>query len=289
MRSVGFHTDVPADEYHADPAAEPSLSAHSAAVLLSRSPEHAYITHPRLGACTPIVAPKEFMVVGDIIHSFLLGGGKDIAIIDADTYQTKAAKQERDDAIKAGKVPVKRAAYENAKAAAGEIRKVLPVDFAQARATEATCIWKSGGVHCRARLDSLFQDGHWDVYDLKTCDNARVSAAARNLIGRGNHIQAASNIDGIETLFPEAAGRVRFFDLFVETEAPYGVIVVEVAGAMLEYGQRQWRRAKGVWERCLGTKTWPGYSKEPIRVEPPSWMLSDEMDAAIAENATPPF
>lgn len=280
----GLHDDVSHQRYHADPSERPSLSSHLAGILLARSPAHAKLSHPRFGGAFP-EKPSDEMNVGSIIHGLLLGGGADVVEIDAENYRTKAAQEARDAAYQAGKVPILHHKYEALLSTVEEIKRVLPVDFADSR-REVTAIWKSDGCPCRARLDSLFDD--WAIVDLKTCENANLSSESRSMFSFGYHRQAVANIEAVETLIPEAAGRVKFFDLFVETAPPYGVIMAELAGDFRDLGQRQWKRAKSLWAQCLATDTFPGYPPSKI-VTAPAWAMNEEMGATIAAAGPPAF
>ena len=104
----------------------------------------------------------------------------------------------------------------------------------------------------------------------------------------GYHRQAVANIEAVETLIPESAGRVKFFDLFVETTPPYGVIMAELAGDFRDLGQRQWKRAKSLWAQCLNVGTFPGYPQTKT-VNAPAWALSEEMEISIMAAGKEPF
>ena len=286
MLPIGLHENVSHADYHADPSERPSLSSHLAGILLAKSPAHARLAHPRFGGAME-ENPTDEMNAGSIIHGILLGGGSEIVELDFKDFHKDAAKDARDDAYRAGKIPVLSHKLVAIRAATEEIRKVLPVDFAQARC-ELTAIWESDGCPCRARLDSFFEAAGLLVVDLKTCDDLQLSSAARNMFSSGHHVQAAANIDAIETLIPEAAGRVKFANLFVETAPPYGVQLVDLAGDFRDLGRRQWNRAKALWAQCLATNTFPGYPPTKT-VEAPAWALNDEMQAAIAAAGPPDF
>ena len=284
MLPIGLHENIPHAVYHADPSERPSLSSHLAGILLARSPAHAKLSHPRFGGAFP-EKPSDEMNVGSIIHGLLLGGGADVAEIDVENYRTKAAQEARDAAYQAGKVPILHHKYEALLSTVEEIKRVLPVDFADSR-REVTAIWKSDGCPCRARLDSLFDD--WAIVDLKTCENANLSSESRSMFSFGYHRQAVANIEAVETLIPESAGRVKFFDLFVETTPPYGVIMAELAGDFRDLGQRQWKRAKSLWAQCLNVGTFPGYPQTKT-VNAPAWALSEEMEISIMAAGKEPF
>ena len=286
MLNPGLHENISHSVYHADPSERPSLSSHLAGVLLSRSPAHAKLNHPRFGGAIP-ERPTDEMNVGSIIHGLLLGGGADVVEIAADNYRTKLAQEARDAAYQAGKVPILEHKYAAIVESVESIKAVLPVDFTKAR-TEVTAIWESDGCPCRARLDSLFHAEGWLIVDLKTCENANLASEGRSMFSFGYHRQAAANIEAVETLIPEAAGRVKFVDLFVETAPPYGVVMAELAGDFRDLGRRQWNRAKSLWSQCLANDTWPSYPPTKT-VNAPAWALMDEMDAVIVAAGKPDF
>lgn len=300
MLPIGLHEGIAHDVYHADPSERPSLSSHCAVTLIRRSPAHAHLNHPRFGGVVGESTAEQD--AGSIIHDMLLGGGQEVVRIDAPDFKTKKAQQERDAARDAGKIPIIAHKYEALRATVKEMRAVLPVDFSKARC-ELTAIWESNGCPCRCRIDSLFSpdgpwllggkvaslaNGLWKIYDVKTCENAMLASEARNLFSMGYHVQAAANLDAIETLIPESAGRVSFVDLFIEREPPFGVVEVEFAGDFRELGARQWNRAKALWAACLASNKWPGYESKKT-VSAPAWALGEEMSAAIVAAGPPPF
>ena len=116
-----------------------------------------------------------------------------------------------------------------------------------------------------------------------------MAGADRNIAASGYHIQAAADIDAIETLFPTLAGRVRFVLTFIEWENPeIGIMQREIRGQLLDVGRKQWNRAKAIWGQCLASKAWPGYSTEIVEAQCPPWVASGELQAQI-DNQRPPF
>lgn len=220
------------------------------------------------------------MDTGTLIHGILLGGGPEIVSVEADSWRTKAAKEKRDEALAAGKLPILAHKLEVVKAMAAGIRSSLPKQWHGDGECEATAIWTSQGCPCRARLDVVF-DGCY-VDDLKTTQDALTASDPGNIVRNGYHIQASAYIDAIETLRPQFAGRATFTLTFAETSRPYGIIRVQVAGSLLELGRRRWNRAKEVWAECLRTDSWPGYPTEVQRPEAPAWALSQEMEEQLA-------
>jgi hypothetical protein len=268
---------VPHTRYHADPCERPSLSSHIASVVVSKSAGHAALVHPRLGK--PSFETSDAMDIGSILHGMLLGGAADIVSVDAKDWRTNAAKEARDAAVASGKIAVLADKFARIQSAAEQVKKHLPISLATAR-TEVTAIWNSDGCPCRCRIDALMPD-FW-IWDLKFVEDATVSAADRNIAGSNYHVQAAANIDAIETLVPEMAGRVHFGLCFVEWENPaIGIMRREVRGQLLHIGQGKWGRAKDIWSKCLAEKKWPGYSSEVIEAGCPAWIASEELTAQV--------
>ncbi len=74
--------------YHADPCDRPSLSHSIAHTLVSESPRHAWIEHPRLGGNRERVSTRA-MDDGAILHRLLLGEGAGFEMVMADDWRTK--------------------------------------------------------------------------------------------------------------------------------------------------------------------------------------------------------
>jgi len=281
----GLHMDIPASIYHSDPCELPSLSSHIASVVVSKSAGHAALMHQRLGGQHS--ESSDAMDTGSILHGLLLGGGQELVEVDANDWRTNAAKEARAKAAADGKIAVLKEKFSRIKTAAEQVKKYLPVDLATAR-TEVTVVWNSNGCPCRCRIDALMPD--WWIWDLKFCEDATVSAADRNIAGSNYHVQAAANIDAIETLAPEQAGRVHFGLLFVEWENPaIGIMRREVRGQLLDVGKQRWKRAKRIWGQCLAAKSWPGYSTEIVEAQCPAWVAGDELASQMATAAPPPW
>jgi hypothetical protein len=280
----GLHEGVPHEFYHSDPSEKPSLSSHVAQVLLAKSAAHAKLIHPRFGGQRG--DSSDAMDTGSLLHAFLLGGGANIVEVDAADWRTNAVKAKRDEAYTAGMIPVLGHKLADIKAAVPRVKAALPFDLSTAQ-TELTAIWTSGECPCRCRLDALLPD-LW-IWDLKFAEDASLSSQDRNISGSGYHVQAAANVDAIETLMEGAAGRVRFGLCFVEWRNPeIGIIRKEIRGQLLDVGQQQWRRAKSTWAKCLADNRWPGYSTEVVEATCPAWVAGDELAKQI-ENAKPPF
>lgn len=102
--------DLDEAKYHAD---RDSLSV-SGAKLLLRSPAlfRHRLDHPE---------HKDVFDLGSAAHKLVLGVGPDLAVIDADSWRTKAAQEERDAARAAGAIPLLKADHERVVAMADRL------------------------------------------------------------------------------------------------------------------------------------------------------------------------
>jgi hypothetical protein len=273
----GFY-DMSALEYHADPCDVPSLTQSIANEALLRSPWHAHRLHPKLGGKSR--AATDAKDAGALAHALLLGQEHAFAVIAAEDFRTKAARELRDDAIARGKTPVKKsefdAAMEHAARIDNTLRREHGIELGRMK-RELTAVWHEQTdirgqvpvpVACRARLDAF--DGT-TIYDVKTCADASYGKLQRSVIQFGYHVQAAAYMSAVEHLMPAMAGRVRFVLLFVENETS-AIVPVALDGMFHELGQERWQTAVNVWQACLASGVWPGYAHDgPLRLECPEW------------------
>lgn len=269
----GLHPGIDHRRYHGEPCEIPALTQSIARVLLERSPLHAWQAHPALGGlAAPPCDPTPQQERGTAIHALLLGSGPTLRPIAAENYRGKAAQQQRDEARLLGEVPVLEADLADYQAL---VARLPPLPAPAER--ELTAVWHSyDGVLCRARLD-LWHPGSLTIYDPKTCEDATRAASGASIVRDGRDIQAANNIEAVETLRPELAGRVRFKWLFIEVDPPFATIEAEPSGELLELGRRRWSRAVAKWGECLRADEWPGY-ESPRRIEAPGWALSQDLE-----------
>lgn len=301
---IGLHFDVDPDVYHSDPTPELSLSASIAHTLVSKSPMHAHLQHPKLGGKSK--NPTKAMDLGAVCHALLLGKGKQFAVIknlkadeidkktgepegEFEDFKKKAAKDARDSARANGQIPLLLHQAEAADEVAARIRERLWAEFRLKLdgQSEVVAVWREllpGGLHvlCRGALDH-FKEEEAHIYDLKIVRSAHPRACQSHLIGFGGHIQAAAYVRAIEKLRPALAGRVKFTNLFCEAEEPHAITPVVFRGSMRELGERRWLRAVPLWSECVTTGKWPGYVTEPIAVEAPAYAMMAEDEASIVD------
>lgn len=263
-----------AADYHADPAPVPSLSSSIAAILVTRSPRHAWEAHPRLN---PNYRPEEDQKFdrGSAAHELLLGGSDSIVVVEADDWRTKAAREQRDAIRAEGKLPLLARHFadvqkmvEIAKLAinSNEDLKGYGLDAGK---VEQVLVWREDDIWCRARLDWLSNDRKL-IYDYKsTGASAEPNAWIRTMLGMTGEIQPAFYLRGnTATGGPEDA---RFVFLVQENEPPFACSFVGMPPAFIDLGSRKMARAVSLWRSCMTSGQWPSYPNRIHWAEPPEW------------------
>jgi hypothetical protein len=117
------------------------------------------------------------------------------------------------------------------------------------------------------------------ILDVKSTRSAHPKQCAASMVTYGSDIQAQAYVSALEKYKPELAGRVDMVFLFMELDPPYAILPARPNGMMRELGAMKWARAVKLWEKCLTTDTWPGYSTDIVQLEPMPWHLAAEMIA----------
>jgi hypothetical protein len=274
----GFYRSLPAEQYHLDPCEAPSLNYSTAKAIVQDSPWHAWSRHPRLGGNKFTATPK--MDLGSIAHALLLRQPiENVEIINADNFKKKAAQNERKEAKEAGKLVVLQYQIDDLYIGLSKMRANLAAAGVHLDGdAEMTAIWNADCT-CRTRMDHISKD-KLTIQDLKCTASANPQFLERHIVEMCYDIQAAAEIEAVETLEPELEGRVGFSDVFIEIEEPYFVVVADHSESMLSLGRARWHRAKRKWIECLETNEWAGFSNRMI-VHAPNYAMSKEFgDAA---------
>ena len=266
--------------YHDDPCPTPSLSASVAKILLSRSPRHAWMAHPRLN-------PEYVPVVSDVFdrgqaaHALLLEGEDRIEVIDYPDWRTNAAKDARYAARQLGKLPMlthQAADVHRMAQVAREAWSLCPDLAGYAQSTgeaEKAIYWqdRATGIWCRSKLDWLSADRRL-IVDYKTTDgSASPDDLARKIISLGYDVQVGAYLDAVASINP--GHESKFVFLFQEVEAPFLCSWVSLDPAWLELGIEKWKSAKKLWAECLRSNVWPAYPDRICYLEPPAWAVAD--------------
>lgn len=283
IRSPGIY-EITAEEYHADPCPHPSLSSSLATELIERSPLHAWAMHPRLN---PKFVPefRETFDLGTATHAYKLQGETGFAIVHADDWRTKAAREERDLARSIGKVPVLAKHWAGILVMVEALNQQLatfrdrPAPFTDGK-PEQTLIWREGEAWCRARLDWL-HDSHLVIDDLKTTSaSANPEAWSRSLFG-GPDVQAAFYLRGLRAVFGAEAERAIFRFVVVENFAPFACSVISLGPDALVIAEKKVRLALETWQRCMETDVWPAYPDRTCYASLPPWVEAQWLEREL--------
>jgi len=282
----GLYT-IPMAEYLADPCETPSLTASIANTLLTRSPAHARMQHPRLFAGFEREDDSRFEL-GSAAHALLLeDDGGAIEFIAANDWRTNAAKDARNAARAAGKLPVL-SRYEGVltqmvKVAREAIERSEFIGIWSQGKPEQTMVWQEDGVWLRARPDFMRAD-RTVIIDYKTSDSAEPEFFIRQIGRMGYDVSAAFYVRGVDALPPTNDGATQdhngqaypaYVWLAQEIEPPFACSLVTLGKAYLEIADEKVDRAIALWRMCLASDKWPAYSLSLHYAEPSSWQMSE--------------
>ena len=163
-----------------------------------------------------------------------------------------------------------------------------------ADATELSVLWHDAaeGADCSGQLDAYLANtdgitldglhvppGKRIGIDLKTTGKlVAPGTESRTILDGGHHIQGAHYMDGCA-----ANGKPldAWLMMYVETNAPYGVRVVQLGEQYLALGRYRRKAALELvrqW-RALGAEAMPpSYAPRVVTVEPPPYALPDDLD-----------
>lgn len=265
---------MPAEVYHGDPCPAPALSNSLIKPLLQQSPFHAWLEHPRLNPHCAREDDSKFDL-GTAAHALLLEGADRCAVIDADDWRTKAAKEQRDAAWQEGKTPLLRAQYDAARLMEQRAREFLEhTEFAGILSRgkpEQSFFWQEMGIWLKGRADFL-TDKRDVILDYKST-SLPPAKWQRAMLDHGYDTQSVLYPRGLSVLGHPGA---RFVFLVQEVTEPHACWLVEATESMRELANSKIARAMRLWADCLKHQRWPSY---PFTVQPahaPQWALIEE-------------
>ncbi len=274
-QGVNVYDDMPMSDYVADPAPEPSLNSSAAKALVTQSPLHAWTAHPRLNEN---YRPKESETfdIGSAAHALFLQGEDLMVECAFNDWRTNAAKDARDEARVAGKLPLLSKHVESIRKMAWIARKALADselgvsidDFY----VERTVIWQDDGTWKRARFDMQHRT-RAVILDYKTSESADPFSFPSLIVSYGYDIQAAHYSDAYHAMHPDVLA-VDFIFLVQEHTPPYACSLVGVDPMLFDLGAQKVELATSIWRECMKSNRWPGYSKNIAWASAPAWALS---------------
>lgn len=290
-----FIPDVDMAEYKLGTLTPDPALSQSIGKLLLRSPAHARAAHPRFGGKPR--APSDEMTLGNIFDELILGGSKNIFEVKGyNDFKTNAAKEIRDAAKAAGKIPLVSAKLDALKQSAELILKEL--NYAGIKldgCAQACLLWgetASNGneVQCCALLDMLWPDIGYSL-DVKTGTDMQPDSVGAKAVRLGWDIQHAAYTSAIEHVFPALTGRAQLRHLLMETQYPHVPYTAELDGELMQMGRIKWARCVDQWEALTSAenrgKPWQGYVPvgNVYRIPCPPWssveaLLQEDDDAS---------
>jgi PDDEXK-like domain of unknown function (DUF3799) len=274
--------NLTAEQYHGDPAPQPSLSASIATILLDQSPLHAWLAHPKLNPRFQRETDSRFDL-GSAAHMMLLEKREDaIVIVPHDDWRTNAAKKLREDAQAEGKYAILQRHYDDvvlmvAKATDFLATSELAGMFETATA-EQTVIWQEGEYWFRCRPDLLSADKRV-ILDYKSTGSASHEAFGKQIGRLGYDLQAEVYTRGLTIV---TGVEPAFVFLAQEITPPYACSLTALSNAYRAVGNAKVKRAMTIWKDCLRRNDWPSYTSQIAYVEPKIWDLTElEMQESL--------
>lgn len=274
------------DAYYGDPCPSPSLTQSIIKIALDKSPAHAWLAHPRLNANYEPKTARN-MELGTVAHALMIGRGRDIVVVDADSYRTKAAAAERDDAIAAGKAPILAEAFKTATRMVEAARRQFGMIEGCERAFrdghgELVLTWEEAGLWLRTQIDWTDPQERI-VWDYKTTGGSAAPHRLASAIPDGGYdIQGGMYERGFGMLDPASHGHWRFRFVVQETEEPFALSVVELDEAALTMGRKKVSHGIDIWRRCVEADYWPAYPLAITRPEYPVWAENSWLQRELA-------
>lgn len=264
----GIHGGISNRDYHADPA----LGSTSLKTLATRTPAH--YQHEKLH-------PKfsDAFTLGTAAHSLILENStENIVTVDADSWMTKAAKEEKAAALADGKQPLLLKEWAQVIAMRESVmRHPLAKTALTGGTPEESVFWAhESGTALKCRPDMLHQGGKLGnlIVDLKTVQSAAPEEFSKSAANFGYHIQQAHYQAGLKAATGDAFA---FAFVLVEKSAPYFVSVVELHADDVARGADMVERSIRIFNECQASGKWPAYeSSAPIEL--PRWARYREED-----------
>lgn len=280
-----IRTDISQDAYYAHTFSDvPYLSQSIAKIIMTQSPFHAWLAHPKFGNVQR--ETNRPMWKGSLIHALLLDNpiaGK-FEVIKADSYRTKQAQTDRDNALLNGKTPILEAEFERIYLLAEWLKEKYGELF-EGYQSETVVTWTEktelGDVECKGMLD-LANFTTAKIRDIKLSD-ADPESISKSIYNLGYDIQHAAYTSAMRKIVPEMAGRESFQYVFIEElpdnpHRPAIVTITEFGGEYREMGERRWNEACKVWKQCTTTNHWPDYmGGATLSAYPPAFAIQREL------------
>lgn len=263
----GLYWDIPEDEYHRDPVVGGSLSVTSSKLLLPPSCPALFDYHRQ----HPKPSTRS-MDLGTVVHGMVLGRGQQVAVVQADSWRTKAAQNERDEAEELGMVPMLAKDYDEATRIADAVKQhpVAGGLFAEGD-PEISGFWQdpATGIWLRMRMDWMTHFEVPTIVDFKTTADVSPDHFARSVADFGYHRQDPHYRDGLAADLDTDPDEIDFVFVAVDTAPPHLVMVYRLDDQAIQLGREQNKIAREIYRDCTQSGIWPtwdeGIADLPLR------------------------
>lgn len=258
--------------YHADPIPGGSLSSTGMKRVLESPARFKWEQTHRV--------EKVAFDVGHAVHALVLGIGMEVVGVEADSWRTKAAQEQRDAAYAAGKTPLltKDLGQITDMAEAVLTHPLARQLFEKPGQSEASLFAPdpATGVWLRARPDRLpnQDDARTIVTDLKTARSANPRDFNRSAAEFGYDIQRALYTHTLQ--LARGDQDADFVFVVVEVGPPHLVSVIEMDSEFAAIGTARMRRAIDIYKTCRDADDWPGYEPTVHLIDAPRWLAYEE-------------
>lgn len=283
LTEPGVYDGIPDAIYHGDPVPEGSLSSSGARLLLDPSCPALFRYWQDNGG-----QHKETYDLGHAVHKLVLGDGPSLVRIEAGDWRTKKAREEKDAAYAAGKVPLLADGHDTALAMAAVLLNhhiAGPLFDPSTGKPEQTLIWRDPEtlVMCRARLDWLRNPtgSRLIIPDLKSTYSAEPRSLAKSMVNFGYNLQGAFYENGAAALGLSDEPPV-FLLVAQEKTPPYLVTIAQPDTEAIDAGRQRARKALDIYRRCRIANRWPAYSDDIVQLPMPRWASVQHENAYAA-------
>lgn len=262
----GVYPDITDTTYHQ----MPHLSSSGAKLLLPPSVPAKYREH-----IDNPPEPKPHFDFGHVVHTLVLTKGPEFAVIEADDWRGKYAREQRDKAHAEGKTPILSADFDVAFAMEEAVRDHPIAGPLLAEGDPETSLFVTDpdtGVKLRARPDWMtHQDGRLWLLDVKTAADANPDSFGRTAERFAYYLQFAWYVTVARLL--ELDESPAFLFINIEKTPPYLVSVCELDMDAYQLGRKHMRQALDTYKQCAESGEWPGYPSEIHSVSLPPWVF----------------
>lgn len=265
--------DIPEVDYHRDPVPGGSLSSSIARKMLSECP--AVVEYER----THRPAPKDAWDLGSLMHKLVLGKGGQFQVIERETWNTNAVKEEVAAVRAAGRTPIKASAMRAAEAMADKVRTHPDAGPLFAEGTgmaERSIFWTHDrtGTSCRAMLDwlSLTPGLPPLIVDLKSTKDVSKRGVMKAITEYRYYQQDPWYRAAVASLGYDLED-VGFVFVFVGSSAPHLVTVTVLDTEALAEGMACNEDATDLWVHCTDSGIWRPYATDIVTTSLPNYAL----------------